>query len=394
MNGWHEYAGALQTGLLSALQRPRHLILAAAGFLIASATVLVLLTLPAGLDKLAGDTGSNDIVVVIPKGISEGAHHFAPDQVQALKTLPGVAQGAQGRPLVAPQFVAFAKLRHNDGQPGTVLLRGITPALQRLTGSSVHLTDGHWPRTGHDEFVAGAGAAASYVALAAGDQNRIHHRLMRSTGIFRAGTGFWNSEIWMSQDVLQSLYNSPATITSVWVKLTSPAQFPAFLKALGNNHLLAGVNAVRQRDYYAAQTQFLSHFVHIAIASVAIALGLGAILAIANALGLALNARRHELAIMRATGYRQAPLAWALLTEVWVLAVLCVAIVAIFGFLFWNGHAIDSSTLFQAIQFKANISGNVIGWTLAYTLIIGTLSALSPIRRVIRAPLVDALRNT
>lgn len=393
MNGWHEYVGALRTGLLSSMQRPRHLVLVAAGFLIAATTLLVLFTLPAGLNRLAGSTGNNDIVMVIPKGISEGAHHFSVDQVQALKTLPGVARTAQSQPLVAPQFVAFAKLRHNNGQLGTVLLRGITPAFHRLVDKTVHLTDGHWPRTGHNEFVAGAGVATSYVALARGDQDRIHHRRMRSSGVFQAGAGFWNSEIWMSQDVLQSLYNSPATITSVWVKLSSPAQFPTFIKALRNNPLLAGVSAIRQHDYYAAQTQFLSHFVHIAIVSVAVALGLGAILAIANALGLALNARRHELAIMRATGYRQAPLAWALLTEVWVLAVLCVAVTAVFGLLFWNGHTIDSSTLFQAIQFKANISGKVIGWTLAYTLVLGTLSALNPIRRVIRAPLVDALRN-
>lgn len=396
MSGIREYSGALQTGLLSAMKRPRHLVLTGAGFIIAALTLLILLTLPAGLAKLAGHTGSNDTVVVLPGGSfnDEGSHRFSVDQLHALQTLPGIAHDEQDRPLLAPQFVAYAKLRHTDGRMGTVLLRGVTPAFYEVAGASVSLSQGHHPRAGHDESMAGSGAVAAYVALHPGDQTRIHHQAMRSVGVFNAGAGFWNSEIWMSQDVLQSVFGQPAAITSVWVKLQSPNSYPKFLHALRANRSLSGVTAAPQRQFYAGQTRFLGHYVHIATVSVAIVLGLGAILAITNALSIALNARRRELAIMRATGYQQAPLAWALLTEVWLLGTVCVGLVALAAFIFWNGHSIDSSTLLHAVSFKADVNAKVVLLTLGYTLLIGTISAFIPIQKAVRAPLVNALHTT
>ncbi|HET8553775.1 MAG TPA: FtsX-like permease family protein [Rhodanobacteraceae bacterium] len=393
MSDWREYRGALQTGLLSAMKRPRHLMLVCAGFFIASATLLVLLTLPAGLHKLAGHTGRDDVVVIVPQGIDEGSHDFSAEQVRLLDTLPGVARDATGHPLIAPQFVAYAKLQRKDGSIGTVLLRGVTPVFYRILGSTLTLGNSHRPRAGHDEFVAGSSVANSYVALDPGGNVRIGHQLMQSVGVFHAGTGFWNSELWMSQDVLQALYNSPGAITSVWVKLRSPAAYHQFKQALRSHRSLDGVQATRQTVFYEGQTRFLGRFIHIATVSVAVVLGLGAILAITNALSLALAARHHELAIMRATGYGSTALGWALVTEVWVLCAACVGIVTLVTFLFWNGHTINSSTLLHAIQFKAQLSEEVVGLTLLYTLLIGTLSALAPIRRAVRVPLVDALRN-
>lgn len=395
MSALREYSGALRTGLLSAMARPRHLVLTSAGFLIAAITLLVLLTLPAGLEQLAGHTGSNDTAVVLPgQGIDEGSNAFSVDQLHVLQTLPGIAHDGRGRPLVAAQFVAYAKLRQADGRMGTVLLRGVTPAFYRVFGSSVTLAQGHYPRVGHEEFIAGSGAIASYVALRSGDQTRIHHQAMHSVGVFNAGAGFWNSEIWMSQDVLQSLYGQPSAITSVWVKLQSPDAYIKFLHALRANRSLSGVTATPQRKFYAGQTRFLGHYVHIATVSVAIVLGLGAILAITNALAISLSARRRELAIMRATGFQQVSLAWALLTEVWLLGMVCVGMVALAAFVFWNGHSIESSTLLHAVSFKADVSTKVVLLTLSYTLMIGTISALIPIVKAVRAPLVNALHNT
>lgn len=394
MSHLREYLAALGTCLLCALERPRHLVLIAAGFLIAAATVLVLLTLPAGLDKLAGHTGSNDILVVLPaQSIDEGSHKFATGQVRKIATLPGVARDAQGHPMVAAQYVAYAKLRRADGQHGTVLIRGVTPTFYQLLGPEMRVTAGHRPRTGHNELMAGSATAAAYVALKPGDRIRIHGTVMQSAGTFRAGAGFWNSEIWMSRDTLQSLYHAPSAATTIWVELTSPDQYTTFLQALHADKSLAGVSVQRQTRFYARQTRFLGHFVHMATVSVALVLGLGALLAITNALSIALDARRHQLAILRAMGFRRGPLAWALMTEVWFLGLICVGIAALFAGIFWNGHAIDSSTLFTAVRFQASISPEVIMLTLAYILLLGTLSALTPICRVVRAPLVDALRN-
>ncbi len=392
MSGMREYRAALATGLRIAATRPRHLMLVAAGFFIACSVLLILLSLPAGVRQLGGNTGSDTIVMVLPKGsVSEGQHALSVAELAALQSLPGIAHDADGHPLLAPQFVAYAKLRRRDGALATVLLRGVTPIQYELVADSIHLTGGHPPRAGKDEFLAGVGAAATYVAIGPHAVHAIRGVPLRNTGTFRAGSGFWNSEIWLSQDVLQTLYQAPSTISSAWVKLASPAAFPTFMHALHASPRLAGVDAYRQTDFYASQTSFLIHFIDIAAMAVAIVLGLGAILAIANALSMALDARQHELAILRAMGFRSAPLAWALLTEVWLIAALCTGLVTVLALTFWDRHAIASSALFQAIEFKAHVGPSTVLLTLTYGCLIGTLGALLPISRAVRTPLITAL---
>lgn len=392
MSGFREYRAALSTGLRIAATRPRHLMLVAAGFVIACSVLLILLSLPAGVRQLGGSTGGDTIVMVLPQGsVSEGQHALSIDELAALQSLPGIARDADGHPLLAPQFVAYAKLRRRDGALATVLLRGVTPIQYELVADSMHLVDGHRPRAGKDEFIAGVGAAATYVATGPRAVHAIRGVPLRSTGTFRAGSGFWNSEIWLSQDVLQSLYQAPSTISSAWVKLASPAAFQTFMHALHATPRLAGVAAYRQTDFYASQTSFLVHFIDIAAVAVAIVLGLGAILAIANALSMALDARQHELAILRAMGFRSAPLAWALLTEVWLIAAGCTVLVTVLALTFWDRHAIASSALFQAIEFKANVDPSTVLLTLGYGGLIGTLGAVLPISRAVRTPLITAL---
>lgn len=386
---------SLATSLTTALARPRHTLLIAFGFVVASITLAVLLTLPAGLQRLAGNTGSSDVAVVLSGNAltSESGASFDPGLASLVGALPGVAHGRQGQPLIAPQFVVDARMRRNDGTTATVLLRGVTPAFWDVAGDAISMRSGRRFAAGKDELIAGVAAARGFVALDTGATTSINKNPWHVSGEFAAGGGFWESELWTDMAALQSAYHAQGAVSCLWVKLTSPAAFAVFKQALHDNPQTQALHTVLQRDYYTDQTSFLKDIITTATEGVAVALGLCAILAIANALGMALDARRRELAIQRAVGFRRSALAAALLVEVLVIGAVCAAIAVLLALLAVNGHEVGSSTGGSAIQFRMHVDGSVVAWTFAYVLILGVLSALWPIVRAVRAPLTRTLQD-
>ena len=394
MQRLRETAASFATGLRMALARPRHTLLIAFGYVIAGVTLAVLLTLPAGLKRLAGNTGSPDVAVVLSgNSFNESGASFKPALAALVGSLPGVAHGRQGQPLVAPQFVVDTRLRRTDGSTATVLVRGVTPAFWDVLGHAISMHSGRRFTAGKDELIAGVAAARGFVALDTGATTSVHKNPWHVSGEFTAGGGFWESELWTDMAALQAAYHAQGALTCLWVKLTSPVAFNTFKKALHDNPQTQGLHAVRQRDYYRLQTTFLKYFITIATESIAIALGLGAILAIVNALGMALAARRRELAILRAVGFRRATLAVALLVEVLVIGAVCAVLAVLVAWLAVNGHEVGSSTGGSAIEFRMHVGSGVIGWTFVYVLMLGVLSALWPIARAVRAPLTKTLQD-
>jgi len=389
-----ETASSLATGLGTSLVRPRHTLLIAFGFVVAGVTLAVLLTLPAGLKRLAGNTGLPEVAVVLSgNSFNESGASFKPEIAALVSSLPGVAHGQDGQPLVAPQFVVDTRLRRTDGTSTTVLVRGVTPVFWEVLGNATSMQSGRRFAAGKDELIAGVASARSFVALDTGATTSVNRNPWHVSGEFAAGGGFWESELWTDMAALQAAYHAQGAVTCLWVKLTSPAAFKTFKNALEANPQTQGLHALRQRDYYSLQTTFLKYLILAATEVIAVALGLGAILAIVNALGMALAARRRELAIQRAVGFRRAALALALLIEVLVIGAVCAALAVLVAWLAVNGHEIGSSTGGSAIEFRMHVGSSVIGWTFVYVLILGVLSALWPIARAVRAPLTKTLQD-
>lgn len=390
-----EIRGALAQGLLSTLARPRNALLTVAGFLIAAATLLGLLTIPSGLVRLAGHTGRADVAVVLTShnmNEATGGMNDA-EMIGLIGNLPGVARDADGHALVAPQFVVSTKLRRVNGIKSDVTIRGISPVFWQVVGDSVRLTEGRLFKPGVHELIAGAGAARQFVALDTGDQTLIRKTPWRVTGQFSAGGSLWDSELWTDIGSLQSAWNAPGRYTTLWVRLTSPAAFKDFSAALAANPSLKGLNAQRQTNYYQWQVGFIYRYTLIAAWGISILLGIAAILAIANALNMALIARRRETAVLRALGFRQGSLSAAMLIEVIVTALACACIAIFVGWLVLNGRSVTSATFFQSIDFSLHVGPAVALQTIAWTVALGILAALWPITRAVRAPLTKALQD-
>lgn len=383
---------ALLLSLRMGLANPRHMALAATGFLIASGTLLGLLTIPEGIARLAARTGLPDIAVVTvgtsPNEAIGGMRNA--EQITLIGNLPGVARQADGSALVVPQLVVNTNMLRRDGVRTNIVLRGISPVFWEVLGHAVK-TRGQPFGPGMSELMAGAGAARSFVRLDTGAQVLIRRTPWRITGEFDTGGSLWDSELWMDIGSLQDAWNARGRVSTVWVKLDSPESFEQFARALSQDPSLRGLEAIRQPDYYRFQIGFVYRYTSIAAWGVALLLGLVAVLAIANASSMALKARRREFAVLRALGFHDMALTLALFVEVALIATLCAVVVVSLGWLVLDGYGVSSATLSQAVRLQLRVGAAVAGWTIAYAIGLGLLASAWPIRRLLREPLAKSV---
>ncbi|MGB8636362.1 MAG: ABC transporter permease, partial [Rhodanobacteraceae bacterium] len=135
----------------------------------------------------------------------------------------------------------------------------------------------------------------------------------------------------------------------------------------------------------------LSRYARIAALAVAFFLGLGAIIAIGNAVSLALEGRQKELATLRALGFRNPCLAMALFIEVLLVAFSTSIIVMALVRWLASGMRFATSTGDHSFGFQLAITPQVFAWVVGYTALLGIVSAILPSVHMLRAPLFRAL---
>lgn len=124
----------------------------------------------------------------------ESAGTLTPAVAQLVGTLPGVAHGKGGHPMVAPKFVTDIEMMRGDGQQTTVLVRGVTPMFWQVAGHAFDLTVGHFPRAGVDQVLTGSGAVAVLKRpIKPGTSLYMRNSAWPVTGGFDAHGSLWDS---------------------------------------------------------------------------------------------------------------------------------------------------------------------------------------------------------
>lgn len=373
--------------------RPRDNVLVALGFLVASATLVILLAIPAGLDRIGGSTGADDVAIVLSaRAFSESESDLSPQEINLIRTLPQIARDGDGQPLAAPQFIANVKLARRDGVKTTVQVRGVDAMTWSVLGSAPVNIDGARPRDGNRELVAGAIAANQHPELERATPLVLRNASWRISGTMASGGNLWESELWADLSALQAAYNAAGRVSLLWVKLPSTAAYRPFAEAVRDEPRLQDVRVIRQSEYFRRQVGFLSDIMRMVAAGISLLLGLGAALTIANALSAALRTRRREAGILRAIGFRSPSIALAALVEVLLLGTLA-SLLAVFAvYLALDGNTFGTSNGHHAVYARFEIGPSVALPVLAYSLLLGLCSALLPVWRMAFGGLVDALR--
>src|SRR3989440_1845984 len=255
---WLSQIGAItKFGILSVPQRRGSVAAALMGIAGVVGVLVGVLSMAAGFKQAMKASGSPDAAIVLRSGAdNEMSSGFEKADTRVIADAPGIARGPDGPLASAELFVIINLPKRSTGTDANVPLRGVERAATRVR-EKFKIVEGRLFEPGKNEIIVGVGAAQEFSGLDVGHTLKVGRNQWDVVGMFSAGGGTAESEIWTDASVLQAAYHRGNTFQSVYVKLESPAAFQKFKDSLTSDPRVS-VKPVRQPEYYAEQSTLLS----------------------------------------------------------------------------------------------------------------------------------------
>lgn len=353
------------------------------------ATVLMM---SEGVKKTLVDTGQPDNVMVLRKGAgSEINSAVTRAQAAILETLPGIARGAGGAPLLSKEPVVLNNLaKRGSGKPSNVTMRGVGPTSFVLR-PQVRLVEGRWFRPGSSEIVAGRGVAKGFEGVQIGGTLRFGGRDWVVVGLFDADKSGFDSEIWADTEQLMQAFRRQS-FSSVIFRLDDPARFEA-TKAGIEADLRLQLEAKPEQQFYADQSRALSTFIGVLGTALAVIFSIGAVVGAMITMFGSVASRIGEIGTLRALGFRRGAVLLAFLLEALLLS-LVGGVIGLLAASFMT--AVDISTTnfqtFSELAFQFTFTPGIVMQSMVFALAMGFVGGFIPAWRAARLKIVDCLR--
>ncbi|GIX28247.1 MAG: multidrug ABC transporter permease [Burkholderiales bacterium] len=354
------------------------------------ATVLML---EAGLRATLVQTGTYDNVVVTRRAAGTEVQSSV-ERVQAMivEAQPEVALAPDGVPFASRETVVLITLpKRSSGDPSNVVIRGVGRHGLQLR-SQVRLVEGRLFRPGASEIIAGRAIAERFVGAGIGERLRFGMRDWAVVGIFDAeGTGF-DSEVWGDADQLMQAFRRNA-YSSVVLKLSDPAAFDAYKRRVEADPRLT-VEAKREAQFYADQSQVLADFIRILGITLSVIFSIGAVIGAMVTMYSAVANRTREIGTLRALGFRRASILAAFLAESVALALAggAAGLVAASLMQFVTVSTTNWQS-FSELAFRFTLTPGIVMQSLLFSALMGLAGGFLPALRASRLNIVDALRE-
>ncbi len=353
------------------------------------------LAIAEGFRHVMTASGIPDVAVVLRAGAdSEMTSGLSREDVRLIEDAPGVARGPQG-PVASPElFVIIDLPKRSTGTSANVPLRGVDAQAFEVRGN-IQITQGRRFEPGRNEIVVGSGAAREFAGLDLGHDIRVGQNTWHVVGIFTAGGGVAESEIWADGAVLRPAYHRDENFQSVYVRLSSAGAFQQFKDALTSNPELK-VKASRLSDFYAEHSARLTQFISTVGVFIAAMMALGALFGALNTMYSAVAARTREIATLRALGFSSSPIVLSVLLESIVLAVAGGILGATISYFVFNGFTATTMNFqtFSQVTFAFAVTPALLGQAMIWATVLGLIGGLFPAIRAARLPIASALRET
>ncbi len=359
------------------------------------AVLVGVLSIGQGFRRAMTVSGSPDTAMVLRSGAdSEMVSILSRDEARIIENAPGVAR-LRGKALVSPELFVIVNLpKRSTGTDANVPLRGVeAPAFG--TRPEIKVTQGRPFAWGRNEVIVGRGALAEFSGLDIGSDLSFGQNKWKVVGVFEAGGGLSESEIWTDAAVLAPAYRRGSSYQTLVVKLASAGNFQRFKDALTSDPRL-NVKVVRETDYYAEQSRLIILLITGLGGIISGLMAVGAVFGALNTMYTAVASRAREIATLEALGFGSSPIIISVLVESLLLAALGGVIGALLAWAAFDGYR--AATLnwqsFSQVTFAFDVNVLLLLEGIAYALLIGFIGGLFPAIRAARLPVATALRAT
>ncbi len=353
--------------------------------------------LSAGLDKTLEIAADPLDVIVLRKGsTSEAVSAVTESAAREITALPGIETDKYGNPLAASELVVFAYLpRRGSTQPVNVSVRGVDPMSRNLR-EGLEIVEGRDFTPGVREAIVSSAMSQRFQRLGLGDKFKVEGGEFEVVGIFEAGGGAVESEVWTDQPVLAQLAKRTGAMSSLQLRAASQADQERLVNRIQNDEQI-DLKATTEVNYYAEQAQ-QSSLIKVVGYMIAFFLTIGAMFAVANTMYGAIASRAREIGTLRALGFGRLSILTAFVLESLVLclagAVLgCLGALAITFFLGGIQTGTMNPGTFTEVAFSFDFGPRVLAQGAILAVVMGLVGGFLPALRAVRMKVVDALRE-
>jgi putative ABC transport system permease protein len=214
-------------------------------------------------------------------------------------------------------------------------------------------------------------------------------------GLFSAGGGGGESEMWTDTTVLQSAYQRRDSCQAIHAKLVSPDKFQDFKDALTSNPQVK-VKVMREDEFYEEQSSITTQFISILGTAIASMMALGALLGALNTMYNAVASRGREIATLRALGFGATPVVCSVLLESLALALAGGIAVGLTAYLVFDGYSAATMNFqpWSQVAFAFAVTPQLLAQAILLAATLGLVGGLFPAIRAARLPIAAGLRES
>lgn len=367
-------------------------LLTAGGMALVVFVFATVLMLEEGLRKTLVETGSHDNVVVIRRS-SQTEVQSGVDRTQAsiVETQPEIAMDGNGERLASKETVVLVNLNKRDtNAPSNVMVRGVS-SRGIVLRPQVRMIEGRMFRAGSAEIVTGKSIAERFHGGRIGESVRFGGRDWTVVGVFDSGKSGFDSEVWGDAVQLMQSFRRPV-YSSVIFRLADTGAFEAVKARLESDQRLT-VEAKRETEFYAEQSQMLANFIKYLGMTLSIIFSIGAVIGAMITMYASVASRTGEIGTLRALGFRKRSILGAFLFES-ILLGMAGGLLGLFMASFMQLFTISTMNWqsFSELAFSFTLNAGIILKTLVFALLMGVIGGFLPSVRASQLKIVDALR--
>jgi putative ABC transport system permease protein len=355
-------------------------------------TAVFIMALLAGLSHVFLTTGDPLNVLVLRKGSQAelSAAGVPREDMQALRSLSGLARDIRGEPLVSGEDVFVVVLPRRGGKDMNVTVRSLAPIGLEIR-PKIKLIAGRWFTPGQREVAVSASIRKRFDHADLGDTIYFGKGAWTIVGIFDAGGTAHDSEVWADINQFSSDFNR-AAFSSVLLRAVDPVAAESLRKKVSDDQRLK-LEGTLETAYYNRQTDAGKPIKYVGI-MVAIIMAIGSCFAAMNTMYAFVGYRAAEIATLRVLGYSRKSILMSFVLETLILSV-CGAALGILIVLPLNGRAagIQNLTTISESVFAIRVTPAVVGTALLFSIVIGLAGGLGPAWQASRQKIATALHK-
>jgi len=346
-----------------------------------------------GVQQTLVATGSPDNVMIVRKAsMAEISSIIGGESQSIISTLPHIAKGADGQPLISYEPVVIINLDKVDGGISNVTVRGVSGDVLMLR-PQVTISAGRMFNPSLRELVVGESIARRFKGAQLDNTIKFAGNLWKIVGIFSTGSSGFDSEIWGDSHQLQDAFNRLNAVSSVTLKLDSPANFDAFKRAMSVDKRLQEFEPKIEQQYFAEQSSFLAGFIRVLGIFITIIFSIGATVGAMITMYAGVASRTVEIGTMRALGFSRRSILIVFLAESLLIALIGGALgIFLASFLRFFSISTLNFNSFAELAFSFALSSSIVWSSMIFAMVMGFVGGFLPSVRASRLNIVEALR--